>query len=185
MRRTRSFAVTLLTAVVLFSAGNLSAATVCESSLPFNINAGVLEPTAIALLHRSPTFQQQCLRIAATVVLRVRVRVTRLVLAGRGETTITRYDTGALRADVVLRFGDDYVELLAHELEHVLEQVDRISLSQEVSAKRAWLTPEGAFETDRARAVGLRARQECDEELAAEAIEAHRRTAPHPRHPFD
>src|SRR5215213_9685370 len=103
MRRTRSFAVTLLAAAVLLTAGNLSAATVCESSLPFNINAGVLEPIAIALLHRSPTFQQQCLRIAATVVLRVRVRVTRLVHSGRGETTITRYDTGALRADVVLR----------------------------------------------------------------------------------
>lgn len=185
MRPHRSFAVTcLLAAVVLLSnAATLSASTICESSLPFNIDAGSLEPIAIALLHRSPTFQQQCLRIAATVVLRVRVRVTAVLHRGRGETTIRRYDTGALRADVLLAFGEDYVELLAHEFEHVLEQVDAVSLPREVSEGRAWTTATGAFETLRAFAVGVRARQESDA-LAAEAVEASRRTPPPPRHPF-
>jgi hypothetical protein len=186
MRRNRSFAVTsVLVVVVLLSAvRTAAAATACESSLPFNIDAGALEPVASALLHQSGTFQQQCLRLAAATVLRVRVRVSAAVHDGRGETTIRRYDTGALRAEILVRFGDDYVELLAHEFEHVLEQVDHVRLAEEVSAKRAWLTPTGAFETDRAREAGVRARQECDA-LAAEAVEARRRTAPHPRHPFD
>lgn len=186
MRRHRSFAVTslLVVLVLLCAVGNLSASTICESSLPFNIDAGSLEPVAIALLSRSPTFQQQCLRIAAAVVLRIRVRVTSALPGGRGETTIIRYDTGALRADVRLHFGEDYIELLAHEFEHVLEQVDQISLAQEVSAKRAWTTATGAFETLRAWEVGLRARQECDG-LTAEAVEAGRRVPPRPRDPFE
>jgi len=186
MRRHRSFAVTsvLVVVVLLIAVQTAAASPVCESSLPFNIDAGVLEPLAIALLHQSTTFQQQCFRIAETTVLRVRVRVGTPVHSGRGETTISRYDTGALRAEIFVRFGDDYVELLAHEFEHVLEQVDHVNLSGEVSAHRAWLTPAGAFETDRARDAGVRVRQECDA-LAAEAVEARRRPSPHLRHPFD
>ena len=137
MRRYRSFAATSLIAVLILLsiAGSVSASTICESTLPFNIDAGSLEPIALALLHRSPTFQQQCHRIARTVVLRVRVRIMRGLPGGRGETTIQRYDTGALRADIVLLFGQDYVELLAHEFEHVLEQVDQVSLRAQVDSQ--------------------------------------------------
>jgi hypothetical protein len=186
MRRYRPFAIFVLFVVValLSAASSVSAAAVCETSLPFNIDAGTLQPVALALLQRSPTFHEQCLKIAAAAFLRVRVRVVPVLQGGLGETTITRYDTGALRADIQVRFGRDYAELLAHEFEHVLEQVEQVSLLHEVSRRRAWLTDMGAFETDRARRVGIRARQE-SEDLAAEAIEAHRRAAPHPRHPFD
>lgn len=185
MRRYRSFAVTSLFAVlVLLSiAGSVSASTICESVLPFNIDAGSLEPIAVALLHRSPTFQQQCLRIARTVVLRVRVRITPRLRGGLGETTIQRFDTGALRAEIVLLFGQDYVELLAHEFEHVLEQVDQVNLPHEVTARRAWITGTGAFETVRARDTGVRTRQEVDA-LAAEAVEGSQRVTPRPRDPF-
>jgi hypothetical protein len=185
MRRYRSFAVTSLFAVlVLLSiAASVSASTICESALPFNIDAGSLQPIAVALLHRSPTFQQQCMRIARTVVLRVRVRITPRLRGGRGETTIQRFDTGALRAEVLLLFGQDYVELLAHEFEHVLEQVEQVSLPHEVAAKRAWLTGTGAFETVRAWQIGVRTRQEVDA-LTVEAVEGSQRLAPRPRDPF-
>jgi hypothetical protein len=185
MRCYRPLALACLVAVAILVSGvtDLSASAVCESSLPFNIDAGLLEPIALGLLHRSPTFQQQCLRIAATVVLRVRVRVTPRLAGAAGETTIQRYDTGALRADVVLVFGGDYVELLAHEFEHVLEQVDGVRLSEQMPDNRAWLTASGAFETTRALEVGLRARQESD--LAAAEADAERRAPPRPRNPFD
>jgi hypothetical protein len=174
----------LIVAALGSGAGKVSASPICESALPFNIDLGILEPVALALLHTSPTFQQQCLRIAETIVLRVHVRVAAKLYSGRAQTTISRYDTGALRAEVLVLFGDDYVELLAHEFEHVLEQVDQVSLSQQMSARHAWLTKTGAFETHRAQAAGLRARQECDA-LAAEAVEAGHRAAPRARHPFD
>ena len=187
MRRCVPLAFACLLAVVILvgEPADLSAATVCESSLPFNIDAGTLEPVALALLQRSPTFQQQCRRIAATTVLRVRVWVTpRLVVGARGETIIRRYESGALRADVMLFFGGDYEELLAHEFEHVLEQVERVRLSDQAADNRAWLTASGAFETARALAVGLRARQESDLSAAA-GIEAERPAPSRPRNPFD
>ena len=175
----------LFAAVVLLGApARLSAGTACESSLPFNIDAGTLEPVAIALLQQSPTFRQQCQHIAATIVLRVQVRVVPALPASRGETTIRRYDTGALRAEIQLSFGDDYIELLAHEFEHVLEQVERVSLTQQAASGQAWLTQSGAFETARAMDVGARARHE-SELLAVEPVEANRRAAPRPRHPLE
>jgi hypothetical protein len=186
MRRVRWFGVLLSVAVVLLGAPEKSsAAAVCESSLPSNIDAGILEPIAIALLQQSPTFQQQCQHIAATIVLRVQVRIAPARhVVGRAQTTIRRYETGALRADVSVEFGSDYVELLAHEFEHVLEQVEQVSLVQQVSIGQAWITAEGSFESRRAIDVGVRARHEC-ELLALEAIEASRRAAPRQRNPFD
>ena len=186
MRRVRPFAVSLvLLAVVLLGApATLSAATDCESSLPFNIDAGSLEPIAVALLQQSQTFRHQCQRIAASVALRVRVRIGRPLVHGRGETVIRRYETGALRAEILLSFGDDYVELLAHEFEHVLEQVEHVKLAAQVSAGQAWVTPAGAFETVRALEAGTRARQECAL-LAAEAVEANRRPIPRQPNPLE
>lgn len=167
----------------LYIPEGVSASTICVSSLPFNIDAGMLQPVAIGLLQRSPTFQKQCERIAGTAALRVSIRVVHATPSGRAQTTITRYEAGALRAEVWIQFGEDYYELLAHELEHVLEQVDGVVLEDEMVARRAWLTDGGAFETKRASEAGLRVRQECDE-LAAEAVQANRRNAPRPRRQF-
>jgi hypothetical protein len=185
MRRRCLFVVSCLFVVVavLYFAEGVSASTLCVSSLPFNVDAGMLQPIAIGLLQRSPTFQKQCDRIASAVVLRVSIRVVPATVSGRAQTTITRYDTGALRAEVLIRFGEDYYELLAHELEHVLEQVDGVAL-REMPADRVWLTESGAFETRRAFEAGMRARQECDE-LTLEAVQADRRNSRHPRRPKD
>ena len=186
MRRRCLFAVLLCLCVALAALclpEGVSASTICVSSLPFNIDAGMLQPVAIGLLQRSATFQKQCQRIAGTAALRISVRVVYATASGRAQTTITRYEAGALRAEVWIRFGEDYYELLAHELEHVLEQVDGVVLSEEMAARRAWLTETGAFETKRASEAGMRVRQECDD-LAAEAIQANRRNAPRPRRQF-
>jgi hypothetical protein len=186
MRRVRSFAVPFVFAAVVLLGipASLFAGTVCESALPRNIDAGPLGPIAVALLQQSPTFRQQCQRIAAAIILRVQVRIVPARRDSRGETTIRRYEAGALRAEVLLAFGEDYIELLAHELEHVLEQVERISLVKQLSTRQAWITDTGAFETARALEVGVRARQEC-ELLAAETVEANRRAAPRQRHPIE
>jgi hypothetical protein len=140
------------------------ASATCESSLPSNIQAGLLQPQAIELLQRSATFRQQCGRVAAVRVLRVTLHVsTQIEVGARAQTVINRYDAGAIRAEVVLRFAEDYQELLAHEFEHILEQIDGVDLGAEVAAGRAWRTPSGAFETRRAFDAGVRARLEVDE----------------------
>ena|SRR5688500_1241212 len=182
MRRRCLFAVLCLFVALaaLYIPEGVSASAICVSALPFNIDAGMLQPVAIGLLRRSPTFQKQCERIASAAVLRVSIRVVYAIASGRAQTTITRYQAGALRAEILIQFGEDYYELLAHELEHVLEQVDGVVLRDEMVARRAWLTDSGAFETKRASDAGLRARQECDE-LTAEAVQASRPNSPRPR----
>jgi hypothetical protein len=66
----------------------------------------MLQSSVIALLQRSPTFQQQCRRIAAVRVLRITLQVNTAVDAGAmAQTIITRYEAGGIRADVTLRFS--------------------------------------------------------------------------------
>lgn len=182
MRRRCLFAVLCLfvARAALYVPEGVSASTICVSSLPSNVDAGMLQPIAVALLKRSPTFQKQCARIASTAVLKVSIRVVFMQALGRAQTTITRYEAGALRAEVLIRFGEDYYELLAHELEHVLEQVDGVVLRDEMLVHRAWLTDGGAFETTRAFEVGMRARREYDG-LTPEAVQANRRNSPRER----
>jgi hypothetical protein len=186
MRRRCLFAVLCLfvAVIALYVPENMSASAICVSSLPSNIDAGMLQPIAVALLQQSPTFQKQCARVANTAVLRVSIRVVYATVSGRAQTTITRYEAGALRAEVLIRFGEDYYELLAHELEHVLEQVDGVVLHDEMLAQRAWLTDSGGFETKRAFDAGMQVRQECDG-LTADAIQANRRRSPRTRRQRD
>ena len=187
MRRRRMSAVMCLIVVLasLLIARRVSASPICESSLPFNIDAGKLEPDLIELLQGSATFRRQCARIAATRVLRVTIRVGLAVGAGgRAQTIIHRYDAGGLRAEVTLGFGEDHVELLAHEFEHILEQVDGVSLAAEVAGGRAWFTMSGAFETRRAAETGARVRREY-EASAADAVHVDGRKTPAARYRID
>jgi hypothetical protein len=163
----------------------VSASTLCVSSMPSNVQAGVLQADFIELLQRSATFRHQCTRIAATRVLRVSVHIGALADRGaRAQTIINRYEAGGIRADVTLRFSEDYLELLAHEFEHILEQIDGVKLRDEVAAGRAWETPSGAFETRRASDAGIRARQEY-EGLSQDAAELEVTRASGRRHHFD
>jgi hypothetical protein len=136
---------------------------ICSSKLPDNIDAGQLAPKMIDILSRSETFRRQCLRIAATRVLRIRLGIELQPLNSasyRALTELERYEAGALRADVRLVFGENYVEILGHEFEHVLEQIDGVNLRSEVSTGGARVLPGGAYETHRATEAGLQVLRE-------------------------
>jgi hypothetical protein len=151
----------LVVAVPLLVARMASAT--CESVLPPNVDAGMLQSTVIGLLQRSPTFQQQCRRIAASRFLRVTLHVgTTVDVGASAQTIITRYDGGGIRAAVTLRFAEDYLLLLAHEFEHILEQVEGVDLRDEAASGRAWRMASGAWETRRAFKAGIRVRKEVD-----------------------
>jgi hypothetical protein len=130
----------------------------------------MLQQEFAELVQRSATFRRQCARIAATRVLRVTLNVGKVLDdRARAQTIINRYEAGGIRAEVTLRFAEDYLELLAHEFEHIIEQIDRVSLRDEVAHGRAWRMPNGAFETRRASDAGIRARDEY-ETLAPDAV---------------
>src|SRR5881397_1627451 len=130
----------IVLALSLSSTRQARAGQVCVSSLPRNVDAGALEHTMIELLQRSETFQQQCFQIAQSRVLRVRIAIVPdLPSATRAATVLERYEASAIRAEISIVFGDNYVELLGHEFEHVLEWLESVNYKEAHAAGRAWL----------------------------------------------
>jgi hypothetical protein len=135
----------------------------CATAVPRNVDAGVLASDVLALLRLSDTFRSQCARIAADPRVRVRLSITCTVEGnGRAQTIFRRYRTGTLVAEVDILFGENYRELLAHEFEHVLEQLDGVNVRREAAEGRAWEVATGAFETRRAFLAGTQALREAE-----------------------
>ncbi len=147
-------------------------------ALPQNIQAERdLRPAIAHLLARSRTLRSQCLRIAASPATRVSITVSLSPMGAdaRARSYARRYESGLLVVDVQLPpASPDFVELLAHELEHVTEFIDDIDFRTLLAARRGAVVQnhtDGSFESDRARDAGIRAAAEVaaetDESVAA------------------
>ena len=104
------------------------------------------------MLERSPMFRRQCLRLASATQLTVVVRMLHPSDGGpRARTEIKREDD-RLVATVQINPLGNFMELLAHELEHVIEQLDGIDLAAKASLARTGVRScaDGTFETSRA-----------------------------------
>jgi hypothetical protein len=136
-----------------------------SGELPSNIIApGVLRDVAAAMLRASPTFRRQCARIGAASLT---VTVDNMAASGSrpyvASTRIHRRGDGLLLADVHIRPGGNREELLAHEFEHIIEQLDGVDLA--ALARRhgtgVHVVPNAPeFETDRAVIVGRQVARE-------------------------
>ena len=146
---------------------------VCVSAVPANIHAGLLTQEIVGLIQVSPTFRAQCERIAAAHHLRIDVELVHTIGVARADTVIRRYEAGALRAKVRIAFGRDYRELIAHEFEHVIEQLDGVDLQAETLRDGAWLVDAQVFETRRASEIGRRVRRECELSNGHAAVVVH------------
>jgi hypothetical protein len=134
--------------------------------LPPNIEVGdFLKPVVAMLLKKSPTFRHQCGVIATTRrvrVILVAVPSRQEASAPRAKATITRYSYGLLRAEIDMPMTADHSELIPHEFEHILEQiegVDLVALARDGDDHVVAIS-DGMFETRRARAAGRLAAQE-------------------------
>ena len=111
-----------------------------------------------AMLRRSATFRRQCSRIGRYHWLYVTVGpdVSSRPIGG-ATTTIRRDRHGGLDATVRLTGQGDLAELIAHEFEHILEQLDEVDLAAMAgrtgTGVRA-VSDAGHFETERAIAAG-------------------------------
>ena len=128
-------------------------------TLPANLTfPDFFRPTIESMLERSPSFRRQCLRIGLTPALLVRLtNVQTNTLSGpRARTSISRGAEGRIVANVSIRRIDDLPELIAHELEHVIEQLDGVNLRTRsaLSGTGVWNCDDGSFETTRAVRVG-------------------------------
>lgn len=128
-----------------------------RSRLPANVSMrGDLAQVLGRIYDRSPTFRAQCERIAAAGNVRVTIRIdTAIPSRCRAFTIVTRrgYD---IRAEVHLPPSSSLTELVAHELEHVLEQIEGLDLQRRAREKQSGVrqVEGGAFETSRAQAAG-------------------------------
>jgi hypothetical protein len=149
-------------AALVIGVFGMSCAIAAQQQIPPNIEAGVFARDVMSLLGRSETFRSQCDRLARSPRVQVRIGIVLSLHSGRAQTAIQRLPSGAITADVLVVFGEDYRELLAHEFEHILEQVEGVNLQHEAAEGRAWVLPGGAFETRRALATGAQVVRETE-----------------------
>ncbi len=116
-----------------------------------------LEPMVHWALEHSPSFRRQCRALAAAPDLRATVRVAfrPAGATARARTSFRQGEWGALAAEIEIRSAPDLTELLAHEFEHLIEQLDGVDLQALARKGEARRLSDGAFETDRAIAAGL------------------------------
>jgi len=172
---------TIMTLVV--SAPHLSA----QSSSPIGFPESVhltdgLQRRVDVMLDQSRTFRAQCQRLAETPQLYVRVRTDPSIDAKpryfHARTTINRVRGGWIVALVDIGATGDPSEWLAHEFEHILEQVEGVELKEGVErSPGVWRTGPGMYETARAVDAG----KTVLEELRIAAKVAMQRRAEPPR----
>jgi len=125
-----------------------------------------LRPVIELMWHTSPTFKAQCARLRQTPGLFVSIFLGNQSQVGaRGRVVFVRAQGDLVRAEVLIchdfRSTTELVEVLAHELEHVIEQLDGVQLTSD-STHGVHRTASGAFETARARHIGQKVSGEVD-----------------------
>lgn len=176
MRRVSTLGLIILSIVTFATTAiaRTAASPARRASLPRNVviddrlRAQVEDMAAL-----SPTLSRQFAAIdAAAASVEIRVWPGSPSASRRAEATISRYTSGYIRAQLFVSPNWEFVELLAHELEHVVEQIERVDLAALARAGVATQDAFGRFETVRARDAGRAAASEVEEALrAADAAE--------------
>ena len=132
--------------------------------LPSNLDvAPVFRPFVDRMWQSSPTFRRQCARLAAGIRLRVSLLPEYLpdrALASNARTVLRHQDGSLVAALVHLKPSLNATELIAHEMEHILEQLDGVDLQAQAGNGVVWKSGDGTFETRRAIEAGRRVARE-------------------------
>ena len=125
-----------------------------------------LRPRLQLMLEKSATFRSQCRRIGEAPQLYVRVRLDVRITGRtyRAVTRICRQPSGTIVAAIDIAAFGDPAEWVAHEFEHLIEQLDGVNLHDlERRGQGAWKSGNQMFETERAVSVGRRVFREMRE----------------------
>ena len=120
-----------------------------------------LRPLLEQLWSRSVTFRQQCRRLAGARAVVLLQGASADETVWDAESRIGTLDTGRVMARVRVRTGRESVEVIAHELEHVLERIDGVRLALDAARRGSGTTVAGgAYETRRATEAGRQVAKE-------------------------
>jgi hypothetical protein len=128
--------------------------------LPGNVQpSSDLLPTLEKMWLRSPTFRQQCQRIAASPTLTVRIGVAikpAWFANTHAVTQLERTADGTMTANVRLFDLSHLIEFIGHEFEHLVEQIEGIQLPSLAfqHGSGVYRTKQGHYETARAIKAG-------------------------------
>ncbi len=118
------------------------------------------------MLRQSPTFRRQCLRIGAEprLTIQLNMSASRERSSVRATTWLKRQPDGQLVAAIRISAFADSVELIAHEIEHVIEQLDGVDLAARAarydSGVKVISHVPAVFETIRAKRAGQKVASE-------------------------
>jgi hypothetical protein len=155
-----------MTSVIVAMLAVLALAGPVPAGMPANVLIpAVYRPTLVEMFRYSPAFRRQCGRLARATDLRIDLTPSMRPGMAPGEalTLIVRRPDGVLEADVRIGPVGDPVLLIAHEFEHILEQLDGVDLSSMATRPATGVRlvrGSGHFETDRAIAAGQRVLEE-------------------------
>ena len=128
-----------------------------RSPLPANVDL----PRDLArvlrrMYEQSPTFRAQCERIARADNLRVTVRIDTRIPSRCRAFTIVRRQGYDIHAEMHLPASNALIELVGHEFEHVIEQIEGLNLKRLARVKGSGVreAEPRVFETDRAQLAG-------------------------------
>ncbi len=131
---------------------------------PFNLQVdALLKPLLEQMWQASPTFRRQCRRLAAEESLQVTVgREDQPSVASfaNARTALTFKGNTPVTARVYIKNTSNGAELIAHEFEHILEQLDGVDLQAQAGNGAVWKGDRASFETRRAIETGRRVARE-------------------------
>lgn len=169
----RTIAIALVSVTVLSGDG---VAQTCVSGIetPWTITLpDDLRVLVTQLVDGSPTFRSQWQALVSSRRLRLGVKFTVKPGTDRARSLVRRYEYGLIVAEVELPFGED-VELLAHEFEHVREQLEGVDLRRIAQDRTSGVRDLGnGYETDRAYDVGRRVASEWNHYLKVTTRSKH------------
>jgi hypothetical protein len=147
-----------------FSTAPWSMAGAFPAELPVNLQVPEnLRPMLRQMLSRSVMFREQINALAR----KPHVRMVVSYGGARNErpyyalSTVRKHQWGAMFIDTTIFLPGDVVELLAHELEHVREQMEGVDLRSLAGRRHAGVFDlNGHFETERAIEAGQRVSRE-------------------------
>jgi len=158
--------VVVVSCAVGLALGRDQSSNLADAALPPNLSAAaVFKPPLERMVRMSPTFRSQCKRLGAAPSVRVQLRLEdpQRRPSFRARTVLARDKGVVVAANVFLYPSPDIVELIAHEIEHVIESLDGVDLEVHVGSGNVWKREDGAFETRRATESGQRVAREVRE----------------------
>ena len=132
---------------------------------------GAFQDVIARLQRESPTFRRQLRRLdARRVEIRVWLDASQRRASSLARTHLQRHEGGLATADIYLPLSPFTVELIAHEVEHLIEQLDGVDLAAHHATGDVWRNSDGSFETRRAIEAGRRVADEVRAMKAPRAV---------------